>query len=212
MPPSTTPSSIAHKQMPAQITPPVAQQQMPAQTPTSATPPSATQSPIIPNPPQNPNPVSIHPMVTCYRVGSNRPTQHLIIHVSSVSPLPKSYREAFNDTNWQNAMRDEYNALIKNQTWTLVPRPTDTNIIHFYMNQPPGFRDSAHPDYECLLQQSLYGLKQAPRAWFQRKGTDTAYLLLYVDDIVLTASSEILLQQIIVTPPNGAWTKNVSGG
>ncbi|GKC60019.1 ribonuclease H-like domain-containing protein [Tanacetum coccineum] len=44
---------------------------------------------------------------------------------------------------------------------------------------------------------SLYGLKQAPRAWFQRQGTDTAYLLLYVDDIVLTASSESLLQQIL---------------
>ncbi|GKA00213.1 ribonuclease H-like domain-containing protein [Tanacetum coccineum] len=44
-----------------------------------------------------------------------------------------------------------------------------------YMHQPPGFWDSVHPDY----------------------GTDTAYLLLYVDDIVLTASFEILLQQII---------------
>ncbi|GJW99734.1 ribonuclease H-like domain-containing protein, partial [Tanacetum coccineum] len=39
----------------------------------------------------------------------------------------------------------------------------------------PGFRDSAHPDY----------------------GSDTAYLLLYVDDIGRTASFEILLQQII---------------
>ncbi|GJU86197.1 ribonuclease H-like domain-containing protein [Tanacetum coccineum] len=89
-----------------------------------------------------------------------------------------------------------------------------------YMHQPPGFRDSQHPDYVYLLQRSLYGLKQAPRAWFQRfasyitrvgfhhsrcdtslfiysQGTDTAYLLLYVDDIVLTASSERLLQQII---------------
>ncbi|GJU09762.1 ribonuclease H-like domain-containing protein [Tanacetum coccineum] len=56
-----------------------------------------------------------------------------------------------------------------------------------YMHQPPGFRDSTHPDYVCLLQRSLYGLKQ---------GSDTAYLLLYVNDIVLTASSEILLQQI----------------
>ncbi|GJY41124.1 ribonuclease H-like domain-containing protein, partial [Tanacetum coccineum] len=44
-----------------------------------------------------------------------------------------------------------------------------------YMHQPHGFWDSVHPGY----------------------GTDTAYLLLYVDDIVLTASSEILLQQII---------------
>ncbi|GJS41871.1 ribonuclease H-like domain-containing protein [Tanacetum coccineum] len=69
---------------------------------------------------------------------------------------------------------------------------------------------------------SLYGLKQAPRAWFQRfaayaarvgfhhsrcdsslfiyrQGADTAYLLLYVDDIVLTASSSDLLQQIITS-------------
>ncbi|GJV83458.1 ribonuclease H-like domain-containing protein [Tanacetum coccineum] len=66
-----------------------------------------------------------------------------------------------------------------------------------YMHQPPGFRGSVHPDYVCLLQRSLYWLKQASRAWFQRQGTDTAYLLLYVDDIVLTASSESLLQQII---------------
>ncbi|GKD43403.1 ribonuclease H-like domain-containing protein, partial [Tanacetum coccineum] len=89
-----------------------------------------------------------------------------------------------------------------------------------YMHQPPGFRDSVHPDYVCLLQRSLYGLKQAPRAWFQRfasyitrvgfshsrcdsslfiyrQGIDTAYLLLYVDDIVLTASSDGLLQRII---------------
>ncbi|GJW41847.1 ribonuclease H-like domain-containing protein [Tanacetum coccineum] len=67
---------------------------------------------------------------------------------------------------------------------------------------------------------SLYGLKQALRAWFQRfasyitragfshsrcdsslfifrYGTDTAYLLLYMDDIVLTASSKGLLLAII---------------
>ncbi|GKD95490.1 ribonuclease H-like domain-containing protein, partial [Tanacetum coccineum] len=51
-----------------------------------------------------------------------------------------------------------------------------------YIHHPPGFWYSTHPDYVCLL---------------QRQGTDTAYLLLYVDDIVLTASFEILLQQII---------------
>ncbi|GKC74158.1 reverse transcriptase domain-containing protein, partial [Tanacetum coccineum] len=51
-----------------------------------------------------------------------------------------------------------------------------------YMHQPLGFWDSVHPDYVCLL---------------QRQGTDTAYLLLYVDDIVLTASFESLLQHII---------------
>ncbi|GJW81798.1 ribonuclease H-like domain-containing protein [Tanacetum coccineum] len=89
-----------------------------------------------------------------------------------------------------------------------------------YMHQPLGFIDSSHPDYVCHLQRSLYGLKQAPRAWFQRfasfitrvsfqhsktdtslfvyhQGSNIAYLLLYVDDIVLTASSTALLQCII---------------
>nr|GEY55341.1 ribonuclease H-like domain-containing protein [Tanacetum cinerariifolium] len=37
----------------------------------------------------------------------------------------------FSDPNWQNAMRDEYNELIKNRTWILVPRPTDTNIVRY---------------------------------------------------------------------------------
>jgi hypothetical protein len=73
----------------------------------------------------------------------------------------------------------------------------------------------------CRLNKSLYGLKQAPRAWYHcfvsylvslgfveaksdtslfvyRHGADTAYLLLYVDDIVLTASSLELLQRTTI--------------
>ncbi|GJV33144.1 ribonuclease H-like domain-containing protein [Tanacetum coccineum] len=89
-----------------------------------------------------------------------------------------------------------------------------------YMHQPPGFVDSRYPHYVFRLQRSLYGLKQAPRAWFQRfagyatrvgfsysrcdsslfiytQGSQVAYLLIYVDDIILTTSSPVLLQQII---------------
>ena len=72
----------------------------------------------------------------------------------------------------------------------------------------------------CRLNKSLYGLKQAPRAWYSRfatflqtlgfteaksdtslfiyrRGDETVYLLLYVDDIVLTASSQRLLERVI---------------
>nr|GEV19693.1 ribonuclease H-like domain-containing protein [Tanacetum cinerariifolium] len=68
-------------------------------------------------------------MVTRFHVGSNRPPQRLTFHVSLVSPLPKSYRDAFCNSNWQNSMRDEYNDLIKNNTLTLVHCPPDANIV-----------------------------------------------------------------------------------
>nr|GEV73153.1 ribonuclease H-like domain-containing protein [Tanacetum cinerariifolium] len=43
--------------------------------------------------------------------------------------LPKTYRDAFHDSNRKNAIRDEYDALIKYNTWTLVPRPPDANVV-----------------------------------------------------------------------------------
>ncbi|GJS51130.1 ribonuclease H-like domain-containing protein [Tanacetum coccineum] len=62
---------------------------------------------------------------------TNRPTQRLNLHVAFVSPLPKSYIDAFNDLNWQYAMNDEYNALIKNNTWTLISRHTEANVVRY---------------------------------------------------------------------------------
>ena len=94
-----------------------------------------------------------------------------------------------------------------------------------YCSQPTGFGDPALPGHVCKLNRSLYGLKQAPRAWYSRfasfllslgfseaksdtslfilhRGTETVYLLLYVDDIVLTASSEQLLHRLIAALKN----------
>ncbi|GJU49400.1 ribonuclease H-like domain-containing protein [Tanacetum coccineum] len=115
-PPSST--STVQQQTPTTTQSPATQNELVAQSHN-----------IIPDPPENPNPVSVHPMVTRFRVGTNRPTECLKLHVSSVSPLPKSYRDSFSDPNWQNAMRDEYYALIKNKTWTLIPRPSNTNVV-----------------------------------------------------------------------------------
>lgn len=45
---------------------------------------------------------------------------------------PASYREAIRSLNskeWQAAMDDEYKSLIKNNTWTLVKRPKEHNVI-----------------------------------------------------------------------------------
>ncbi|GJV01940.1 ribonuclease H-like domain-containing protein [Tanacetum coccineum] len=68
-----------------------------------------------------------------------------------------------------------------------------------YMHQPLGFRDSVHPDYVCYYSGLFMGLK-ASRAWFQRFAsyiTRVGFHHSRFDDIVLTASSETLLQQVI---------------
>jgi hypothetical protein len=98
----------------------------------------------------------------------------------------------------------------------------DTLTETIYYSQPTGFVDAANPDLVCRLNCSLYGLKQAPRAWYSRfttylasigfveaksdtslfiyrRGKDIVYLLLYVDDIVLTAFTIDLLQCTIIT-------------
>jgi hypothetical protein len=90
-----------------------------------------------------------------------------------------------------------------------------------YCAQPSGFVDSSRPHHVCWLNKSLYGLKQAPRAWYSQfatyiqslvfigamfdtslfvfhRGSNTIYLLSYVDDIILIASSTTLLQKVIV--------------
>ena len=36
-----------------------------------------------------------------------------------------------------------------------------------YMQQPPSFEDSHHPDFVYRLLKALYGLKQALRAWYE---------------------------------------------
>nr|GEX93341.1 ribonuclease H-like domain-containing protein [Tanacetum cinerariifolium] len=100
---------------------PTAQQTNPDHSVVQQTPPpyqtmaqQAHQIPISdPTPTANPNPVSVHPMVTRFRVGTNCPIQLLNLHVSSISHLPNSYNDTFNDPNWQNAACDEYNALLK---------------------------------------------------------------------------------------------------
>ncbi|RVX17038.1 Retrovirus-related Pol polyprotein from transposon RE1 [Vitis vinifera] len=85
-----------------------------------------------------------------------------------------------------------------------------------YMEQPLGYIDPRYPNHVYQLKKALYGLKQAPRAWFQRFGSflltlgfscnhaDTSpfvfhqqsgiiYLLLYVNDIIITGNNSSLL-------------------
>lgn len=90
------------------------------------------------------------------------------------------------------------------------------------MSQPPGFTDSDRPTHVCRLKKALYGLKQAPRAWyselkhfllqtgFHNSLADTSlfilkhhktfvYVLVYVDDILITGSDPTAVQRVITS-------------
>nr|GEX05109.1 ribonuclease H-like domain-containing protein [Tanacetum cinerariifolium] len=52
-------------------------------------------------------------MVTRAQVGTIKPNPRFHAHTSHISPIPKYTFIALSDPNWQDAMYDEYNALIK---------------------------------------------------------------------------------------------------
>jgi hypothetical protein len=118
-------------------------------------------------------------------------------------------------------------SLALSQNWPIHQLDVKNAFLHghlteeVYSQQPSGFVDPSRPNHLCRLLKSLYGLKQAPRAWFQRfatfarsigflesksdtslftlhRGTDVAYILLYVEDIILTASNQPFLHSIIL--------------
>lgn len=259
----------------------------------SASPSSAATS--TPSPPV----VNMHPMQTRAKAGIFKPKT--IFNLSTIvnSADPNCFTEANKHLKWREAMADEFNALINNRTWDLVPfdnsknivgckwiyktkfhsdgsverhkarlvaqgfnqqagidfsetfspviKPTTVRVVltlavsfgwvipqldvknaflhghltkEVYMRQPRGFIHPQFPNHICHLRKAIYGLKQAPRAWFHRfssfllqqgfccsksdnslfiyrHNTSIIYLLLYVDDIIITGNSTSTITKFI---------------
>ena len=89
------------------------------------------------------------------------------------------------------------------------------------MFQRESFLGTQYPRHVCKLNKALYGLKQAPRAWFDKlkiplikwgfqnskfdsllfvykNQADVLFLLVYVDDILITGSSSSLINKVMV--------------
>ena len=117
-------------------------------------------------------------------------------------------------------------ALAVNNGWELRQLDVSNVFLHgvlkeeVYMRQPQGYVDSQLPRHVCLLHKALYGLKQALRAWFERftshlfhvrffasgadgnlfiyrHGCHVVFLLLYMDDIILTGNDKVFTASII---------------
>ena len=111
-------------------------------------------------------------------------------------------------------------------SWSLYQLDIKNVFLHgdlaeeVYMEQPPGFVAQGESGLVCRLRRSLYGLKQSPRAWFGRfisvvqefgmlcSTTDHSvfyhhnssrqciYLVVYVDDIVITGNDQDGIQKL----------------
>ena len=70
--------------------------------------------------------VNEHRMVTRAKLGFRQPA---LFTATPLSPVPKTFRSALADPNWRAAMEEEHAALLRNQTWDLVPRPPRSNVV-----------------------------------------------------------------------------------
>ncbi|GJT93502.1 retrotransposon protein, putative, ty1-copia subclass [Tanacetum coccineum] len=81
------------------------------------------------------------------------------------------------------------------EIWQIDVKPAFLNghqSEDIYMVPLEGFVDPKHPNKVCKLQRSIYGLKQASRT----SGSNVAFLVLYVDDILLMGNNVTMLQEV----------------
>ncbi|GJZ06535.1 retrotransposon protein, putative, ty1-copia subclass [Tanacetum coccineum] len=242
--PISSPSPVSHLSPTSQTSPESSNgQPSPVSTTSIPTPPP----PTLPPPPprlitrQGPANLCQNPK---QRVPYNPSVNHATVFPTTITE-PTSFTVANNSPEWRQAMKEEYDALMKNGTWSLVPRTSNTNVvdgIDFHETFSPVVKSTTiravlslavtndWPPRQLdihnaflhgnLKEQSLYGVKQAPHAWFERlskalfdlgfKGSKTnpslfiylrgdtlLYILVYVDDIIVTGNNKGTIANII---------------
>ncbi|GKV20244.1 hypothetical protein SLEP1_g30399 [Rubroshorea leprosula] len=107
------------------VTPTIAE--LDSSPPLSSTHATSDALPVPPPPP----PLRTHPMVTRSQNNIFKPKS--FHHATMASPLPSPeptcVSQALNDFHWRQAMSEEFNALIRQGTWELVPSHPNQHVL-----------------------------------------------------------------------------------
>ncbi|GKA61861.1 putative RNA-directed DNA polymerase [Tanacetum coccineum] len=138
--PISSPSSVSHLSPTSQTSPESSNgQPSPVSTTSIPTPPPPTPPP----PPitrQRPANLRQNPK---QRVPYNPSANHATVLPTTITE-PTSFTVANNSPEWPQAMKEEYDALMKNGTWSLVPRASTTNVVDG-CRQQPDFHETFSP-------------------------------------------------------------------
>jgi len=72
---------------------------------------------------------NVHPMQSRSKSGISKPKNILSLTMHMSESEPTSFKEVFSHPKWKVAMTDEFNALISNDTWELVPPHYAYNLV-----------------------------------------------------------------------------------
>eukprot|EP00253_Pinus_taeda_P016592 PITA_16592 len=128
---------------------------------------------------------------------------------------PSYFKEVLQHLIWVDAMVEEYDSVLHNSVWHVVPRPEDKLVKEVYIEQLEGFETFDHELHLCRLKKALYGLKQEPRVWYTKidnyfttlgftkseadanlyhivVGDKILIIVLYVDDLIVTNDNQLI--------------------
>eukprot|EP00253_Pinus_taeda_P026430 PITA_26430 len=123
-----------------------------------------------------------------------------------------SFTDVVKHQVWKDAMIEEYESIMKNDVWDVVPKPQEKVVVTSkWLYKIKHVVDGSVEK----LKKALYGLKQAPRAWYERINSylmkmgftrsevdpniyfkviddKPLILVLYVDDLFLTGVDTLI--------------------
>ncbi|PKI57099.1 hypothetical protein CRG98_022493 [Punica granatum] len=102
---------------------------------------------------------------------------------------PCTFSKVQKDPHWRAAMEEEFQALINNHTWDLVPAPPSRNIIGCkWVYRIKQKADGTIDRYKARLVAKGFSQREDSSLFILRSRTYAILILVYVDDIILTGT------------------------